>query len=63
MSKNILLFALNVIKAECSIHANCKSCPFCYTDEYNYKLCGIQENAPSVWTLLGDEACDEQLIF
>lgn len=63
MGKNILLFALNVIKAECSIHTKCESCPFCYMDEDNYKLCGIQENAPSTWTLLGDEACDEQLIF
>lgn len=62
MDKNMLLFALNVIKNECNRHENsCDGCPF--NTNVGYSNCGINNGIPSEWDLLGGEPCKEQLIF
>lgn len=63
MNKSMLLFALNVIRAECNSHSYCSDCPFYVRSDSDGKYCGIQKTTPIEWNLLDEEPCTDQLIF
>lgn len=59
MNKQILLFALNVIKQECDSHIqSCHACPL-WDPIDGCRL----EVSPNNWVIKEDEQCTEQLLF
>lgn len=47
MRRDLLIFALSIIKDECVKHESCGKCPFYNSKEY--VECGIKRDVPASW--------------